>query len=69
MEKGHLLHIAMKYVLTSARKEVCITNRRYDVKNIMQFTLPWIKGADDCGPLMGIGSYAIQFVCIWFRRD
>ena len=67
--KGHLLHIAMKYVLTSARKEVCMTNRRYDVKNIMQFTFPWIKGADDCGPLMGIGSYAIQFVCIRFRRD
>ena len=63
--KGQLLHIAMKYVLTSARK--CMTNRRYDVKNIMQFTFPWIKGADNCGPLMGIGSYAIQFVCIRFR--
>ena len=35
----------------------------------MQFTFPWIKGAEDCGPLMGIGSYAIQFVCIRFRRD
>ena len=46
-----------------------MTNRRYDVTNIMQFTFPWIKGADDCGPLMGIGSYAIQFVCIRFQRD
>ena len=66
--KGHLLHIAMKYVLTSARKEVCMTKRHYDVKSIMQFTFSWIKGADDW-PLMGIGRSAIQFVCIRFQRD
>ena len=53
----------------SARKEVCMTNRHCDANKIMQFTFLWIKGADDRGPLMGIGNYAIQFVCILFRRD